>query len=215
MPSRGLWLRRLGLGLWALLGSAQFGCAASQNPQQATTFTGAGKRPELSCAREGAQRVDVASWRGTGRPDVARVYVRAAGGHGAPVLSCREVDLNGDGRKDVLVYYASDGHKHREEFDHDYDGIADVKSFYEQGQMVRQELDLNHDGTADMVQYFADGKMVRTERLMPGSDSDKPTPSNKASLPAAPGAPNSSSERAAPGTDRPNPPSPEPLRPSS
>lgn len=146
-------------------------------PQQATTFSGA-KRPELSCAREGAERVDVGSWRGTGRPDVARVYKRE-GFRGPSVLTCREVDMNGDGRKDMLVYFEPDGRKLREEFDHDYDGIVDVKSYYEQGKLSRTEIDYNHDGKADVVQYFEAGKMVRSERVLPEPEGEKPTATDK------------------------------------
>lgn len=65
----------------------------------------------------------------------------------------------------MLVYYLSDGRKQREEFDHDYDGMADVKSYYEQGQLVRQELDVNYDGKPDLVQHFEGGRIVRTEKL--------------------------------------------------
>jgi hypothetical protein len=188
MLSRAPWFLHIGLGrgFCGLLFSVVIGgCAATQTPQQSTTFSGADKRPELSCAREGAERVDVASWRGSGRPDVARIYLRNPDGHGPPVLSCREVDLNGDGRKDVLVYYDSEGRKQREEFDHDFDGLADVKSFYEQGRLVRQDIDLNHDGKADLVQYFDGGKVVRVEQLPPDGGSNAPAPSNKASPPPA------------------------------
>jgi hypothetical protein len=145
----------------------------AQGPQ-ATTFAGGTKRPELSCDRQGAERIDVGSWRGSGRPDVARVYKRSAEAGGPAVLSCREVDLDGDGRKDVVVYYEPDGRKLREEFDQDYDGIADVKSFYAQGQLVRQELDTNHDGKADVVQYIESGKIIRVERVTPGAEPEKP-----------------------------------------
>jgi hypothetical protein len=193
MASLGTSLLRLGL---CLLAGAYAGCPAP-SPQQATTFSGTGKRPELACAREGAERVDVASWRGTGRPDVARVYKRSSEGRGQTVLSCREVDLNGDGRKDLLVYYEPDGRKQREEFDHDYDGVVDVKAFYEQGKLVRQELDVNHDGKADLVQYYEGGKQVRVEKLLPGTEGDKPTAADK---PAATDKP----------AEKPLPPLPEP-----
>lgn len=141
------------------------GCSSWGSQQQSTTFAGgAQKRAELSCPRDRSERVDVGSWRGTGRPDVARVFVRGAE-TSKTVLACREVDLNGDGRKDMLVYYLPDGRKGREEFDHDYDGIPDVTSYYESGVLVRQELDVNFDGKPDLLQHFESGRLTRTERL--------------------------------------------------
>lgn len=181
MPSWGFVRRRLWLCA-ALAGEVVglSGCPfpGSNSAQQATTFSG-GKRAELTCAREGAERVDVGSWRGTGRPDVARVYKREGGFRSPSVLSCREVDLNGDGRKDMLVYYEPDGRKLREEFDQDYDGVADVKGFYEQGKLVRQELDVNHDGKADVVQHFEAGKLVRSERVMAEPEPDRSATTEK------------------------------------
>lgn len=151
------------------------GCPVSAGQQQSTTFANGGKRAELSCPRDSSERVDVGSWRGTGRPDVARVFVRK---NGATVLSCREVDLNGDGRKDLLVFYLPDGRKLREEFDHDYDGIADVKSYYEAGLLVRQELDINYDGKPDLLEHYEGGRLARTEKLWenpePTASSSKP-----------------------------------------
>lgn len=179
MPAWGFLRKRL--WLYAALAGGIAGLSGcpfpgSNSAQQATTFSG-GKRAELACAREGAERVDVGSWRGTGRPDVARVYKREGGFRSPSFLSCREVDLNGDGRKDMLVYYEPDGRKSREEFDQDYDGIADVKGFYEQGKLVRQELDVNHDGKADVVQHFEAGKLVRSERVM--ADPEPPAATEK------------------------------------
>lgn len=148
----------------ALLGL--LGCPVSSGQQAAATL--GNKRAELSCPRETSERIDVGSWRGTGRPDVARVFVRS---NSTTVLSCREVDLNGDGRKDMLVFFLPDGRKLREEFDHDYDGTADVKSYYEGGQLVRQELDVNYDGKPDLLQHFEGGRLSRTEKLWEGAGS--------------------------------------------
>lgn len=159
-------MRLLTSRTWVLAASlaAAIGCASWGSQPQSTTFAGGSqKRAELSCPRERSERVDVGSWRGTGRPDVARVFGRGEGQQ--TVLTCREVDLNGDGRKDMLVFYLPDGRKGREEFDHDYDGIPDVKSYYEAGVLVRQELDVNFDGKPDLLQHFENGRITRTERL--------------------------------------------------
>lgn len=154
---------RGGLGLGAVLSGLLAGCAATSSTTQATPE----KKPELLCDRTGAERVDEASWRGQGRSDVARVYVKGTGAQDASrgtVLSCREVDLNGDGRKDTLVYYDPSGRKLREEFDQDYDGRADLKAYYEEGRLARQELDVNADGKADLIQHFEQGRMVRVDK---------------------------------------------------
>lgn len=154
---------RGGLGLGAVLCGLLVGCAATTSSTQATPE----KKPELQCDRTGAERVDEASWRGQGRSDVARVYVKGTGAQDASrgtVLSCREVDLNGDGRKDTLVYYDPAGRKLREEFDQDYDGRADLKAYYEEGRLARQELDVNSDGKVDLVQHFEQGRMVRVDK---------------------------------------------------
>jgi hypothetical protein len=124
------------------------------------------KRPELLCARAGADRVEASSVRGDGKNDINKVFVRSPEAGGGVVLSCKELDLNGDGRKDMLVYYDGRGRKLREEFDHDFDGLADMKSYYEGGQLVRQELDVDFDGKPDLVEYFEGGKRVRLEKLL-------------------------------------------------
>lgn len=171
-PSRFICARLIASGLLCggVLGAA--GCPPAA-VKQSTTF-GSERRPELLCSREKAERVDVSSWRGGGRPDVARVFVKEAG-TGKVVLYCREVDLNGDGKKDMLTYFDASGRREREEQDHDYDGVADVKAIFERGRVVRREVDLNSDGQADLVEYLAaDGKVERTEKLAPPPPASKP-----------------------------------------
>ena len=66
----------------------------------------------------------------------------------------------------MLVYFDPSGRKLREEFDHDFDGVTDLRSFYDDGQLVRQELDVNYDGTPDLVEHFENGRRVRVEKLL-------------------------------------------------
>ena len=148
------------LGLCLLVG----GCGLST--KEGGGAADAIKKPELSCARAGADRVEASSFRGDGKNDINKVFMRSPEAGGGVVLACKELDLNGDGRKDMLVYYDGRGRKLREEFDHDFDGLADMKSYYEGGQLVRQELDVDFDGKPDLVEYFEGGKRVRLEKLL-------------------------------------------------
>ena len=65
----------------------------------------------------------------------------------------RTVDVNNDGRPDIVRYYEA-GQLVREEMDLDFDGVADVRSVYERGKLVRKEYDLDGDGKADKVETF-------------------------------------------------------------
>ncbi len=168
----------LGLGLG--LGVAALGGGCGLSTKEAGGTAEALKRPELSCVRAGADRVEASSFRtggqgpsngqgngqGNAKNDIVKVFVRSPDAGGGVTLSCKELDLNGDGRKDMLVYYDGHGRKLREEFDHDFDGLADMKSYYELGQLVRQELDVDFDGKPDLVEHFENGKRVRLEKFL-------------------------------------------------
>jgi hypothetical protein len=87
----------------------------------------------------------MASAPGSGEPAAAR-----ATGDG---VDKRQVDVNGDGKPDIVRYFEA-GQLVREEMDLDFDGIPDVRSFYERGRLVRKEYDLDGDGKADKVERF-------------------------------------------------------------
>ena len=140
------------------------GCLASTSPTPSAT-PAVPPRPELGCQRQGAERIETANYRGGTRPDVMKVFHKNPDGNPPLYMSCKEVDLNGDGRKDMLLYLDKYGRKLREEFDHDKDGVADQKTFYEAGQLVRDEYDSDSDGKIDLIEHFQDGKRVRLERV--------------------------------------------------
>lgn len=122
------------------------------------------------CATEGPDReVSEYDTSGDDHPDVRRVFRRI----GEPpltrlVLVCREVDLNGDGIKDVVRFYNDEGRPVREEADRNFDGRIDSITWFQDGRIVRQELDTNHDGRVDTKLFFENGRVVRTERDLAG-----------------------------------------------
>ena len=102
---------------------------------------------------------------GDGKPDVFKVFRRLGT---EPlyrlVLSCREVDLNGDGTKDVVRHYNDEGRPAREEADRDFDGKLDEFTIFQRGEIMQREVDTNADGVVDVKIYYEAGKPVRSER---------------------------------------------------
>jgi hypothetical protein len=102
-------------------------------------------------------------------PDVRKVFTRM----GDPsvsrlVMICREADINGDGRKDVVRIYDDEGRSLREDNDRNFDGKVDQTSVFQNGQVVRHEFDDNFDGKVETRIYFENGKPSRAERDLAG-----------------------------------------------
>lgn len=102
-------------------------------------------------------------------PDVRKVFVRL----GDPatsrlVLICREADVNGDGRKDVIRIYDDEGRSLREDVDRNFDGKIDQHTVFQNGQIVVHEYDDNFDGKLDTKIYYDGGKPVRAEKDLAG-----------------------------------------------
>jgi hypothetical protein len=155
---------------------AALACSGPQRPSgsrsRSAQLEGA-ERPENDrgrCETRGTDReVSEYDTSGDAYPDVRRVFRRI----GDPptirlVLTCREVDLNADGVKDIVRYYNDEGRPLREEADRDFDGQMDAIIFFQNGRVVREESDTNADGRVDTKIYFERGEMVRTERDLGG-----------------------------------------------
>jgi hypothetical protein len=102
-------------------------------------------------------------------PDVRKVFQRAGGASSQRlVMICREVDINRDGKKDVVRIYDNDGRPLREDSDRNFDGKIDQVSVYQNGELVLQESDDNFDGRIESKVYFSNGQPVRAERDIAG-----------------------------------------------
>src|SRR5436190_22946613 len=100
------------------------------------------------------------------KPDVWKFFqVVSSGGQKLNVLTCKQVDLNHDGKLDIVYYYDDKGAQTTlEEFDLDFDGKFDLTVYYAQGKKVREELDTNYDQKPDLFKYYEEEKLVRIER---------------------------------------------------
>jgi len=102
-----------------------------------------------------------------GHPDIRNFYRERAD---APRLLVRkELDLNRDGKIDVISYFDADGNLDREDMDSDYDGVFDWTDHYQKGVRVMSEYDTDQDGKPNVFKYYIraeDGTMYldRKER---------------------------------------------------
>ncbi len=100
------------------------------------------------------------------QPDVWKIYAtKTEGGSKVDLLTCKEQDLNYDGRKDIWIYYDDQGNRQMEEMDLDFDGKIDLITIRRGGKVIRQELDTNYDGKTDIWKYYTDEEVLeRVER---------------------------------------------------
>ena len=87
------------------------------------------------------------------------------GGQKTEVITCKQVDLNHDGKIDMVNYYDDGGPQIvLEEIDGDFDGKFDFTAYYNQNKRVRDEFDMNFDQRVDLWKYYEEGKLVRIEK---------------------------------------------------
>lgn len=80
-----------------------------------------------------------------------------------PVIFRKEVDVNFDGKIDLMRSFNQKGDLVSERLDHDFDGRVDVVNFFEQGLIVKKEYDTNFDSNVDLWRYFDKGTISRKE----------------------------------------------------
>ncbi len=78
--------------------------------------------------------------------------------------ACRIVDLNFDGAVDVYIYYDEKGTERRREADFDRDGRPDQVSIYQGGALTENQRETNYDDKIDTWDFYQGGVLVRRER---------------------------------------------------
>jgi hypothetical protein len=104
---------------------------------------------------------------GDSTPDVRKLFkIMGEGSLSRLVLVCREADLNGDRRKDIVRLYTDEGRPMREEADRDFDGRIDEITEFTEGRVTLRQVDTSGDGMIDTKIFYEAGEPVRAERDM-------------------------------------------------
>lgn len=99
---------------------------------------------------------------GDGVVEVKSYYQKRTDGPKA--LRKREVDLNRDGRVDVITTFDELGNREKEEMDGDFDGKVDMVDIYVAGKRQSSQVDTDYNGSFDLFRYYEGGKVRRKER---------------------------------------------------
>src|SRR4051812_4783362 len=153
------------------LGGAGCGSSSSNKGAEMASAPGGSNIPtapnvDRSKCTEAGKRVVTGDTNQDKKADVWKYFVsKSSGGNNVEVLVCKQVDLNHDGKLDLVTYYDDTGNIiEMEEADLDLDGKFDSIYYYSQGKKVREESDMNFDQRPDIWKYFEDEKLVRIER---------------------------------------------------
>jgi hypothetical protein len=144
-------------------GSTAAGPGAKSDLKLSQTDFGA--QFDRSRCNDHGKQVITADTNGDGKPDVIKLFTLGElNGQKVQQLSCRQVDLNHDGKMDIIYSYNDAGLIIGEEFDLDFDGKFDERVYYQDGKKVRMERDMDGDGRPDYVEFYEGGRLVRVER---------------------------------------------------
>ncbi len=90
-------------------------------------------------------------------PEISNFYRER--GEEERLLVKKEIDLNRDGKVDVISHFDEQGRLLQEEMDGDYDGVFDWTDYYKGGVRVKSEYDTDFDGGPNVWKYYssADG----------------------------------------------------------
>jgi len=101
------------------------------------------------------------------KPDVWKLYKTIQeGGASVEILTCKQVDLDHDGRKDYVVAFNSKGGMIFEKFDFTFDGKFDAFARYDEksGTLYQVQRDSDFDGKYDITEMYDDGGVLQSVR---------------------------------------------------
>ncbi|MGB5813238.1 MAG: hypothetical protein WBG86_22070, partial [Polyangiales bacterium] len=162
--------------LMCVMGLALVGCGSKNaepvtSPGSAGASTSGGEVADSGRCRAPGDGYEVTEYDTSGddTADVRKLFkTMGEGSLSRLVLVCREADLNGDGRKDIVRFYTDEGRPQREEADRDFDGQIDEVTLFADGRINQQELDTTGNGVIDTRIFYEDGQPARAERDMKG-----------------------------------------------
>src|SRR5947209_2873634 len=127
--------------LW-IAGICLLGCTHGQEVLPSRDVEGMVRLSEgIRPKRQGNERETHYDLNHDGKPDVWDYTITSVGPDGkeSEHLARKELDLNFDGKVDLVRFYNEKGEIEKELFDLDFDGKVDQANYYESNRLVRKE----------------------------------------------------------------------------
>jgi hypothetical protein len=155
------------VGLSALVLGACHGKNEDTTPKNDNLEAGVPKVDPTLCDTNG-KNVVTYDLNHDNKPDVWMLYkTEDEGGTKVEYVTCKQVDLDHDGRKDWVVGYNRKGNRLFEKADFDYDGKWDMSTLYDTktGLKTEVERDIDFDGKFDVKEiYDSAGQLTSVRR---------------------------------------------------
>ncbi len=171
----------LTLASGALVVLSMTACGGSSKKSTSKTVAGIDATDSLTVPRVDPELCDTKGKKVTtydlnhdNKPDVWKLYATSdEGGTTVEILTCKQVDLDHDGKKDYVQTYSRTGELLAEEFDFTFEGTMDAREHYDKktGKIYLIERDTDHDKKPDVWEkYDAEGRLesVRRDRNADG-----------------------------------------------
>lgn len=152
--------------LAALAVSTQLACSSDK---AATKPTKAAPQPQTTEERNAeGQIVRRYDHNGDKRADVTKYLEEYTDPDDPSVTLTRmrkmELDVNSDGKINVVRYYNTAGKVETEQDDLNLDGNIDVVSYYEKGRLVKKDILDGKTGEIVETRYYSNNQLLRVER---------------------------------------------------
>jgi hypothetical protein len=155
-------------GSIALLVSACHGSNKDTTPKDTSSMDASIPKVDPTLCDANGKNVVTFDLNHDNKPDVWRLYATEDdGGTKVEFLTCKQVDFDHDGRKDMVVAYNRKGNTIYAKYDFDFDGKWDYNGIYDPktGTLAEVERDTNFDGKFDVREsYDSSGQLISAQR---------------------------------------------------
>ncbi|QDG54325.1 hypothetical protein FIV42_27335 [Persicimonas caeni] len=156
------------VGLVAVVAASAAGCSSDEAAKKGRDDGLQNLGPSLTTSKEDGLIVERYTLDEDDKPDVVKYFEEYPDPDDKSItkrrLRKKEVDVNSDGKIDIVRLYNKNGTPLKERLDVDLDGKADTVSYFGNGELVKKEV-LSEDASEVVeTRYYADGKIIRVEK---------------------------------------------------